>query len=82
MTATDDEIPEVAALRAARRRHDRHEAKGLEVRAELEAAIAAALQADVKVSVVDELSPWSPRHTLAIARAHGIEPRKKPRAAE
>ena len=82
MTPADDETPEIAALRAARRRHDRHEAKAKEIRDELEAAIVAALKAGEKVTKVDELSPFSPRYTLEIARRHGIEPRKRRAAAE
>jgi hypothetical protein len=77
-----EDSPEIAALRAVRRRHDRHEAKGREIRAELDAAIAAALKADEKVSLVDAISPFSPRYTLEIARKAGIPPRKKRPAAE
>jgi hypothetical protein len=80
-----DEAPErptLAALRAARRKYDRHEARAKEIRDELDAAIANALKDDeVKVTEVDGLSPFSPRYTLEIARKNGIPPRKR-RAAE
>lgn len=76
------ERPTLAALRAVRRKYDRHEARAKEIRDELDAAIAEALKDEgVKVTEVDALSPFSPRYTLEIARSHGIPPRKR-RAAE
>lgn len=80
MTPDEDvtEAPELAALRAVRRKYDRHEARAKEIRDELDAAIVAALKVEeIKVTEVDALSPFSPRYTFDIARKHDIPTRKK-----
>lgn len=75
--AVAEMTPELITLINARQKWDRWEEQMKATRTDVEAHIVAALKAGAKVSVVDALSPFTPRHTSGIARRHGIEPRKR-----